>query len=282
MEAQLASEELQLVNAKNNLDLAYLELVQLLDLKDYEDFQISIPELDIVPDAEYEHSALQVYSVAKNIKPEVKAADARISSAERGLAIARGARSPSLSVRGAMGTGYSEASMRVTEPTGELTQIGITAAGEGVYAPTFHYEITPFADQLEDNLNRSIGFYLTIPIFNNFQVSTSIERSRINLDNARITNQIVKNQLFKAIQQAHADATAALKRHQASEKNVNALGEAFRYTEQRFNIGMVNYIEYNDAKNRLAAAESELLQSKYEYLFRTRILDFYMGNPIRL
>ena len=86
--------------------------------------------------------------------------------------------------------------------------------------------------------------------------------------------------MFQTIQQAHADATAALKRYAATEKNVVALEESFRYTEQRFNVGMVNSLEYNDAKNRLSAAQSELLQAKYEYLFRMKILDFYMGNPL--
>ena len=285
MEAQLASEELQLINAKNSLDIAYLDLVQMLDLKDTEGFMIAIPEIDIVEREEYDYSPLEVYSVARSVQPEIKSSELRVVSAERGLAIAKGARSPMLTLRGAYGTGYSGASRQVTDVImGEMSEIGITASGETVLAPTFEYEtqVIPFYDQLEDNLNRSIGLYLTIPIFNNFQVRTSISRSKINLDNARISNQIVKDQLFKGIQQAHADASAALKRYYASEKNVDALNEAFRYTEQRFNVGAANHLEYNDAKNRLAAAESELLQSKYEFVFRTSILDFYMGNPISL
>ncbi len=284
IEAQLATEELQLINAQNRLDLAYLELAQALDIKDVENFEIKSPEIEVVPQKEYEYSPMQIYNVAIGVQPEIKSADIRVKSAEKGLAIARGARSPMLSLRGSYGTGYTENSREIVDIIpGEPAEIGVTAMGEPVFAPTFQYntQIKPFSDQLNDNLNHSFGFYLTIPIFNNFQVSAAVSRSKINLDNSRISNQLVKDQLFKNIQQAHSDASAALRRYRASLKNVEALKESFRYIEQRFNVGMVNYIEYNDAKNRLAAAESELLQSKFEYVFRTSILDFYMGNPLR-
>lgn len=285
IEAQLATEELQLVNAKNRLDLAYLDLIQLLDIKEADSFEISIPEVEITDDDKLEYTPLEMYSVAVNIQPEIKSSDVKIKSAEKGLSIAKGGRSPMLSLRGAYGSGYSGASREVTEVImGEPTEIGVTATGVSVYAPSFEYEtrIKPFNDQLEDNLNRNFGLYLTIPIFNNFQVSSSVAKSKINVDNAKITSQRTRDQLFKTIQQAHADASAALKRFHASEVNVKALQESFRYIEQRFNVGMVNHLEYNDAKNRLVAAESEMLQSKYEYIFRIRILDFYIGNPIEL
>ncbi|MFO8066637.1 MAG: TolC family protein [Bacteroidales bacterium] len=285
IEAQLASEELQLINAKNRLDLAYLDLIQLLDIKEADSFEISIPEVEITDEDKLEYTPLEMYSVAVSIQPEIKSSDIKVESAKKGLSIAKGGRSPMLSLRGAYGSGYSGASREVTEVImGEPTEIGVTATGVSVYAPSFEYEtrIKPFNDQLEDNLNRNFGLYLTIPIFNNFQVSSSVAKSKINVDNAKITSQRTRDQLFKTIQQAHADASAALKRFHASEVNVKALQESFRYIEQRFNVGMVNHFEYNDAKNRLVAAESEMLQSKYEYIFRIRILDFYIGNPIEL
>ncbi len=285
IEAQLASEELQLVNAKNRLELAYLDLIQMLDLKETEGFAISIPEIEILSEGEPENSPLEIYNIAANIQPEVISSDVRVKSAERGLAIAKGGRSPMLSIRGAYGSGYSGASKEVTDIIiGEPSEIGVTANGVPVYAPTFEYEtrIKPFSDQLSDNLNQTVGLYLTIPVFNNFQVQASVSKSKINVSNAKITSQLTRDQLFKTIQQAHADASAALKRYKASEKNVKSLNEAFRYTEQRFNVGMVNHLEYNDSKNKLVAAESEMLQAKYEYVFRMRILDFYMGNPIEL
>lgn len=272
MQAQLATEEVQVVNAVNQLDIAMLNLRQMLYLPVDDEFMIAVPEVDILPGEDVEESPMAVYQTALQTQPEIKSAEVRVFSAEKGLAASKGARSPSLALRGSLGTGYSDArreSVIVLDPeTG---------------APRVEYgDVIPFSNQFRDNLNQSIGLFLNIPIFNNYQVRSNVSRSQINLENARLQSQIVRDQLFKTIQQAHADAQAALKRYMATEKNVVALEEAFRYTEQRFNVGMVNSLEYNDAKNRLSVANSELLQSKYEYIFRTKILEFYMGIPLQL
>ncbi len=285
VQAQLAGEEVQVVNAGNQLDIAYLNLAQLLDLDNPEELRIVVPDITILPGDDLAFSPMQVFNSAVQTQPQVKAADFRVASAEKGLQIARGGRSPMLSIRGSYGTGFSGASREVIDVIpGEPQQIGETATGVPVFAPSFEYDtrMKPFRDQLSDNLNRSIGLYLTIPIFNNFQTRTAIGRSRISLENAKLSHQLVRDQLFKTIQQAHADAQAALKRYLASEKNVEALEESFRYTEQRFNVGLLNVLEYNDAKNRLTNAQSEMLQSKYDYVFREKILDFYTGIPITL
>jgi outer membrane protein len=91
-----------------------------------------------------------------------------------------------------------------------------------------------------------------------------------------------KNLLYKEIQQAYADAVASLKKYRASEKAVSSMEESFRYTEQKFNVGMVTSVDYNTAKNQLTSAQSDLLQSKYEYIFTTKVLEFYRGLPLSL
>ena len=270
IQAQMATEELQVVNAQNQLDLAILNLRQIMYMPEDEELNIEIPVVDILPDEEIRESPMQVYQTAIQIQPEIKSADVRVFSAERGLAASKGARSPSLSLSGSVGTGYSDA---------RREQIFVIDPETGFPIPEFG-DVIPFADQFRDNVNQSFGLFLNIPIFNNLQVRSNISRSQINLENARLQSRIAREQLFQTIQQAHADASAALKRYIATETNVVALEESFRYTEQRFNVGMVNTLEYNDAKNRLSAAQSELLQAKYEYLFRTKILDFYLGNPL--
>ncbi len=285
IQAQEASEELQLVNAENQLRTAYLDLMQLLDLQDTKGFEIEVPDIEIELSETVAFSPLQLFETATQIQPDIRSAELSVSIAEKGHKIARGGFSPSLSLSGGLGTGYSEARLEIAEViAADPRQIGQTASGEAVFAPSFNYktQTIPFMDQLEENLNRSIGFNLRIPIFNSLQVRSNVGRSKIALENARIQRQIVHDQLFKTIQQAHQDADAALKRYMSTEKNVAALEEAFRYTEERFNVGMVNTIEYNDAKNRLSAAQSEMLQSKYQYVFRVQVLDFYIGNPITL
>jgi outer membrane protein len=277
IQAQMATEELQVVNANNQLDIAILNLRQMLYLPVDDEFTIEVPQVDILPDEEVKDSPMQVYQTALQIQPEIKSAEVRVFSAEKGLAASKGARSPSLALRGSLGTGYSDA-RRETVGEPQIVIDPIT----GLPSVEFQTRVKPFNDQIRENRNYSIGIFLNIPIFNNYQVRSNISRSQINLENARIQNQIVRDQLFKTIQQAHADAQAALKRYMATEKNVVALEEAYRYTEQRFNVGMVNSLEYNDSKNRLNIANSELLQSKYEYVFRTKILEFYMGIPLRM
>lgn len=285
IEAQAASEELQLINAQNRLEMAYLNLIQMLDLREAEDFRVHIPDIDIESEDMTDLSPIEIHEIAVNIQPEVKASEMRIKTAEKDVEIARGGRYPMISLRGSYGSGYSGASQEIVNIIeGEPVPIGATEGGETVFGPSYEYETQtpPFVDQLDNNLNRSIGLYITIPIFNNYQTRSAINRSKVALENRKLSNQLVRDQLFKTIQQSHADAKAALKKYEATQKNVGALEESFRYTEQRFNVGMADPIEYNDAINRLATAQSEMLQAKFEFVFRNTILEFYMGNPISL
>jgi len=196
----------------------------------------------------------------------------------------KGKRSPNLSVGGSYGTGYSDARKSLTgfEQTGVLDTIGTTTASIPVVTPVYNYnyETTSFKDQFSDNINQSFGFNLSIPIFNGLGAKTSITRAMIALENAEYDLQLKKNQLKKDIQQAFADANAALKKYHATIKTVSALQEAFSYTEQKFNVGMVTSVEYNDSNNKLAKSKSELLQAKYEYVFKTKILDFFQGRSL--
>ena len=123
---------------------------------------------------------------------------------------------------------------------------------------------------------------MNVPIFNKWQTQTAIGSSKVQLNSAQLSLQNTQNLLFKTIQQAYADAKAALNRYNAGTKSVDALTESFGYTEQKFNVGMLNSIDYNDAKNNLVKAQSELLQAKYDYVFRIKVLDFYQGKPLKL
>lgn len=286
IQAQEATEELQLVNAENQLRIAYLDLMQLLDLREDVDFEVEVPDVELIPSETIQFSPMQIFDTAAQIQPSIISADMQVASAEKTHEIARGGRYPRLGLSGSMATGYSEARLRIVDANDlDPKYAGQTGSVEALFAPKFagiETEVIPFRDQIDENLNRSIGVFLQIPIFNNFQVRSNINRTQISLENSRLQRQIIRDQLYKTIEQAHQDAHAALQRYRATEKNVQALEESFRYTEQRFNVGMVNTIEYNDAKNRLSAAQSELLQAKYEYVFRVQVLDFYIGRPISL
>ncbi|MDR1584401.1 MAG: TolC family protein [Prevotellaceae bacterium] len=121
-------------------------------------------------------------------------------------------------------------------------------------------------------------------IFNGWQVQTNVKNAKLNLQNYQYQYQLqlIRNNLYKEVQQAYADAAASLKKYIASAKTVASMEEAFRYSEQRFEVGMMNFVDYSTAKTRFIAAQSELLQAKFEYIFKTKVLDFYNGRPITL
>lgn len=285
IEAQLAQDELTKVNAQNQLDLAYLTLMQLLDLPSDNTFHIEQPDLALPDASSLFNTADDVFNKAVTIQPDVKGAEIRVKSAKKGLNASWGMVSPTITLSGSYGTGYSGASKDILDITQSgFSVIGVTASGESVFAPTYDYtyQKVKFWDQLDRNLNNSVGLYMSIPIFNKLQTYTSIRSSRLSLMNAELNLQNTKNQLYKTLQQAWADAKAALNRYSASVKSVDALKESFNYTQQKFDVGLLNSIDYKDAKNNLIKAQSDMLQAKYEYVFRIKVLDFYQGKPLTL
>ena len=283
IEAQVALDELQLVNARNQLDLSYLDLILLLDLDTASEFEIIRPEIEN-PDAfPLDGTPAQIFNAALGILPQVKSAEYRVEGSLRGLSIAKGAISPRLTLAGSYGTGYSDARKNLVDfiETGFDT-IGATTDMIPVITPSydFRYETTSFIDQLTDNLNYAVGLNLSIPIFNGLQTKTSISKAKISLKNAEYELELLKDQLYNDIQIAYADAKAALKKHEATKISVAALQVAFDYTGQKFDAGMVTSVEYNDAKNKLVKAKSDLLQAKYDYLFKIKVLDFYQGRSL--
>ena len=257
VEAQVATEELNVVNAENQLKTSILALTQLLELTSTDGFEVTSPRSDLPNQTILGLSPAEIYSTALTKQPDVKSSEYNLQNAEKSLLIAQGGRYPTLSLFGGAGSNYSDAFKNFT--TGESIS---------------------FSDQLDNNLNESVGLSLSIPVFNGWFTNTSISKAKLGLQNAEYGHQLVKNSLFKSIQQAHNDAVAALKKYQASEKSVNALRESFTYTEKKFNVGLLTSLEYLTATNNLAIAESDLLQAKYDFIFRIKILEFYNGNPL--
>lgn len=284
IEARLAEEELNLITARNNLRMAYLELIQILDLDPADEFTIERPQTEMT-DNEIIASPQAIFEKALQVQPSVKSAESRVNMAEKQISLERGRLSPSLFLEGNIGTGYSEASMQFagTVNTGE-EQIGYLADQTPVYAQQFAsvFERKPYRDQIRDNFSQYVGLSLRIPIFNRWEVRTRIQQSRVELARARNQSDLTRNNLNKAIQQAHADALAALQKYNATEKSLDAFTESFNYTQQRFELGMVSSVEFNESQSRLAAAERDALQAKYDFIFKMKIMEFYMGEGFNL
>ena len=284
IESQAASEELQTVSAQNNLDIAYLNLTQLLELRDTKNFKISRPAVPELLNTELREDVETIYLNAVSNKPEIKSAELKLKSAQKGISIAKGALSPQLSLGGSYGSGYSGLSKRIVGDAvyGIAPSGYFTASNEPVVGPVLlnDFEKTPYSKQINDNLNKSFGFSLSVPLFNGFQVKSTIAKAKINTANAQLNLESAQKQLYKSIQQSWLDAQAALKKYAASQKAVSALRESFHYSEQRYNLGMINPLEYTDAKNKLTKAESDLIQAKYDFVFKQNVLNFYQGKPL--
>lgn len=288
IQAQMASEDVSVVNAENNLSLSSLNLVQMLNLDTVQNFSIARPEISMPSEVMLNTTSSQIYESALTRQPEIKGAEFKLRSSEKGISIARAGMYPRLSLSASYGSGFSGASKDYGLPTlnGYIPNGNITSAGDTVYEPNLVYDqnppIIPFKTQMDNNLNRSVGFYLTVPLFSNLQTYTAVTRAKINRENSALTLQLQKDNLRKTIQQAYNDAFASLKKYQASKKAVDAMAESFKYMEQKYNVGAVTTTEYNDSKNKLTKAKSDLLQSKYDYVFKLKVLDFYQGKPITL
>lgn len=253
VQAQLAREQLDVVNRKNNLQISYLNLAQFLELEDYSNFEIEVPEIPELKAKISLTASNSVYLKAVEVRPEIKSAEYQLKNSEVQLDIAKGAKMPSLYA----GAGISD-EYRAFKNSSALS------------------------DQVTGNIGEYISLSLNIPLFSKFQNNTNIANSKLQIMNSELDLESAKKTLRKQIEQAYVNATASLERYNANKVAVNSMVESFRYIEEKFNVGRVNSVEYNDSKSKLAIAESDLIQAKYEFIFRSKILDFYNGIPIEL
>lgn len=264
IQSQEASEELQLVNAQNNLQMSKLTLSQYLDIRDTL-FDIAVPNLDSVQIVSLNSQSQDIFPGAEKRMPEIKSAEFKMESAQKSIAIAKGGYIPQLSLNVSYGSGYSDIRERVKLVNGVPVS-----------------EKYPFFDQMKDNVSLGVYLNLSIPIFSGMSNHYNVSTARANFQRAKINLDIEKNTLYKNIQQAYADAVASYRQYVSSKKSVTTMQESYTYTQNKFNLGLINSIDYNTAKNKLTKAQSDLLQAKYEYIFKTKILDFYRGMPIKL
>ncbi|MBK9292290.1 MAG: TolC family protein [Bacteroidetes bacterium] len=264
VQAQGANEEVTIVQAENQLNLAYLDLLQLLEIEAGTPIEIEVPVLKV--DTAPEVLPIQmIFNKALDVMPEIKTAEMRLKSARHAYNIAKANRYPSLGLSASLGTNYSDQIRLSNNPLD----------------PDYN-RIKSFEDQWKDNRSATLSLRLSVPIFNGYQISSYIGRSKINVLNADYNLQLSQNTLRKSVETAYADAMASLSTYKAREKSLISLRESFNYTEQRFNVGMVNAVDYNIAKTQLNRAESELLSAKYDYIFKLKILDFYLGRSLTL
>ncbi|MCE3228104.1 MAG: transporter [Bacteroidetes bacterium] len=283
IKAQLANEEVNVTTADNNYQLSLLNLRQLMNLDSVANFSVLKPNVDMQGEQLLNNNISGIYEMALKNQPGIKSGEYSIMSAEKNLQANKGRISPTISLNASLGTGTSGLAKDIVGVNFTGYQLsGITNKGDSVYSPLTEIATrkTPFADQFKDNVNKSIGFTLTVPLFNGLSTHSAVKTAKINTLNARLTQDLAKQNLYKTIAQAYANAKAALNKYNATKASVEAASESFKYAQQKFNAGAISAFDFSTAKNRLFASESNLLQSKYDYLFKLKVLDYYQGKPL--
>lgn len=249
--AQLADDELTATEAKNSLRLAFLELAQLMELKGHERFDIDSLGREIsVPDM---LSPVSIYQSALTCMPQIRQAYYTLQSKTKGIRIAKSGYYPTLSFAAGINTNYYD-----------------NGSGLG----------ETFRRQLNNNMQKSLCFTISIPLFDRFSTQNQVRTARIDEDNARLSLENEKKQLYKDIEQAYTDAISAFEKYRSTTKAVAANQEAHRYAMEKYAAGKSTVFEYNEVKMKLANALSQQSQAKYTYLLKDRVLTFYSCSSL--
>ena len=252
-QATLAQSRQSEIQAEGNLNIALLDLTQLLELPSPEGFAIVTPEVGdpsqlllMRPEA--------IYEEAVAVKPAVEAARLNVDYAELGIARAKGAYLPSLSLSGGLGSNY-------------YTNSKFASAS--------------FGEQLKNNFSQYVGLSLNIPIFQGFSVRNNVRSAELSYRGQQIQLESVKKALYKEIQQAYYNALTAQARFAGSRQTEQSARQHYELTEEKYKVGKAGVAEYNDARNSWLRAESEYIQARYQCLYQTKLLDFYRGRDLQ-
>ena len=253
-EATLAQSRLTAVQARGNLQIARLELAQLLELPTPEGFEVAIPD-NLDPNRLLPGTPEQIYEEALGIKPAVQAEETRLAYAERNIALAKSGYMPSLSLNGGIGSNYYTSS---------------------------NLPSTNFFTMLGNNFSQYVGLSLNIPIFSRLSNRNQVRSARVRYDQQQLQLEDVKKQLYKEIQQAWYNANNAQAKFASSQQAEAAAAQSFELMQAKYENGKASVTEFNESKNRYLKASSDLAQARCEALYQIGLLDFYRGKEITL
>jgi outer membrane protein len=255
VEAQVAQNRQALTEAENSYRLAVVDLCQLINYKDVEAFVNAMSDKsDLADPSDSQLSTLlptpdEVFAHAVANRPSIEAQRNRVASAEFAVKETKAEFYPQLNLNASWGTGYYH---------------------------MFNGNNPAFGNQFVNNGSEVIGLSLNIPIYNRMQVRHAVKRQQIAVEEAKLSEMELTDRLYKDIQSAYYNALAAKDKYEAAQKSREAGAKAFEFAESKYDLGRISTYEYNEAQTRLYRAEAEETQAKYEYILRSRILEFYM------
>lgn len=266
VKATVAADNQRLIAAENALLISKLSLAQLLQLDTFQDFDIADAAVPVQDSSVLLEDPKTVFEKAKQSRTEIKLAANNVSIAESDLKIARGAYQPTLS-------GFYGFNSRVAYAD---RLVGYDAAtGLPVTAPPLS-----FFDQFSQNKGQSFGLSLNVPILNGFATRNNVARSKVALERSKIALEQSELDLERTVYTAYTDTKGALKSYEAAVSTLESRALAFEYAKERYEVGLMNVFDFNQAQTLYVNAQSEVLRTKYDYIFRTKILEFYFGIPL--
>lgn len=287
LDAQVAGNELTVVQQENSLALSILRLKQAMQMPASDPFDVDVPDLapeDLVVDQTRD----EIFDIAKQTMPEIRSSQLKIESSLYGIRAARGNLYPRLSLNGSINTNYSSISESEFYPdnTVAFSASPVGYVNQDINSPVFSLrpngvfrDTYTFDQQIKDNVYRTLTFQLIIPIFNNYSARATLQRSIIQKEQAQINAKEMSNTLRQNVEMAFNDAASAAKMYNSSLRQVQAREEAFRMMNQRYIAGAATSFEFQVSQNDLYQAKTDLARAKYDFIFKKKVLDFYQGKP---
>jgi outer membrane protein len=282
LKGQYASDLVNVVNAVNALEIAKVNLFAVLNVPYQKDatYEMVSMNADV---SDLNGSSDSIYQVALQIIPTIKATDLRVQSFQKGIAAARGKLYPSLFLYGGLSSNFTSIATSGIPGTeynqfnGSFVDVNGTPT-EAYYPNTLQTQKTPFIDQVKNNRFQNFGLQLNIPILNFFSARNNVKTAKINYENAKVLANASRNQLQQLVEQAWQNLRSAYGQYKGYLDQVHAYGESFRTAEIRFNSGVITSVDYVIAKNNYDRANTNLSAARYNYIFRTKILEYYQGR----
>jgi len=287
VQSQLATDKSAIVDAENSLQIAKVTLMQLMELPITPNFEIEKPALEGVLTEASATSAEDVYNRALVLQPQIKSAVMHSEAAQLDLKVSQSAIQPTLSMGGSLRTNYSSLRNEVSSQViYEKENVGYVLGNPSQpvvgLVPT---DVTttsgyPIENQLKDNFNQAISFTLSVPLFNNYQVKYAIEKSKVSVQNAKLNEDAASVQLRKVIEQAYTDWAGAAKKLVAAEEQAKSEERTYGDMEKKFTAGLATTTDYLVEKNNYTKSLLAKESARYDYVYKTKVIDFYLGNPL--
>jgi len=284
-----ASEQQRIAVAENAVRISLISLAQLLLIKDYENFDIVDEDYQVVNNVIALKTVDELIEGAKLSRSEVKIAEQNVTISEKDLQIAKGARLPTLSAFFGYNSRYTDATSFtqdldpdnpfITQEIGIVEQTGQSVVGQFPNTISREVQAEAFLDQAYENDGISYGLQLSIPVFNAFSVRANVKRSQISLERNKLQLQQASLDLESNVYQAYVDAEGSRKAYQAAQKSVTSQELAYQYAKDRYDAGATNAFDFSQSKLRYDNAQVELNRSKYDYIFKIKVLELYFGIP---